>query len=285
MAPFIRYEGPATDARWRRRVRQRDLQTWRQLLRRPFRRRGQREIEQEYDTAWSEKSPLQWYDVDDVRGGGSPWEWAGQGLLMGNAGGARVRLLYLMRTMAWLRPRTVLEIGFGNGINLLTLACRFPEIAFAGVELTEGGLNQAASIGKTSTFPNVLARFSPEPLVDLCAHTRVDLRRGTAAALPFGDGHFDLVFSSLALEQMEEIRPQALAEAARVARVHVVMLEPFAEYNASGLRRRYVAAWNYFRGAVAELPRFGLQPILRLADMPAEAWLRPCLVVCTKSAT
>jgi hypothetical protein len=81
---------------------------------------------------------------------------------------------------------------------------------------------------------------------------------------------------------MEAIRQSALGEIARVARRHVVMLEPFREFNRWGVPRLYVRTRDYFRGSVAELDRFGLKPVLCVPDMPAEVWLRPALVVCEK---
>jgi SAM-dependent methyltransferase len=201
-----------------------------------------------------------------------------------SAAGSRARLLVLMRAVAWLRPRTVLEVGCGNGLNLLTLACRFPETRFAGVELTEGGFAVARAVQRDAELPEVLRRFSPEPPVDLTAHRAVELHLGSAAALPFASASYDLVYSSLALEQMEQVRPQALAEMARVSGRHTLMLEPFWDCNDSGLRRDYLLTRDHFRGRIDDLPAYGLEPILITDDLPREIWLQPCLVVCRKTA-
>lgn len=200
------------------------------------------------------------------------------------AAGARARLLLLMRAVASLRPRAVLEVGAGNGVNLLTLACRFPEIGWAGVELTEGGVAVARGAQAETTLPAVLQRFSPEPLDDLQAHRRVDFRQGTAAALPFADGAVDLVYSCLALEQMEQVRPAALAEMARVTAAHALLLEPFVDCNATGLRRDYRLARDHFGGAVGDLTAHGLDPVVVTDDLPGEIWLQPCLVIARKRA-
>jgi SAM-dependent methyltransferase len=173
-------------------------------------------------------------------------------------------------------------VGAGNGINLLVLACRFPEIRFAGVELTEGGVAVARHAQASATLPDVLQRFSPEPLVDLQAHRRVEFRQGTAAALPFAAGAFDLVYSCLALERMEQVRGPALAEMARVTARHAVLLEPFVDCNDTGLRRAYRLARDHFGGAVRDLPSYGLEPLVVTDDLPGEIWLQPCLVIARK---
>jgi SAM-dependent methyltransferase len=205
-------------------------------------------------------------------------------MLASSRAGARARLLILMRAIDFLRPRTVLEVGAGNGLNVLLLACRFPEIRFAGLELTAGGVAMARGVQAEPTLPLPLQRFAPEPLRDVSAHRGVELHQGSAARLPFGDSAFDLVYSSLALEQMEEVRRDALAEMARVSAAHTMMLEPFLECNAEGLPHDYLVAYDHFRGAVSELPGFGLDPLVVTDDVPSEIWLQPCLVICRKRA-
>lgn len=285
LSPFVLRRMNRHDREWRRRM----LGLYRAALTAYLGRllrgqaRGQAEVEAEYDASWRARPPLALYDMDAPIKRGSMWLWRDQRYLLRNVGGARLRLLYLMRTIGWLQPASVLEVGFGNGLNLMTLSCRFPGIRFAGLELTQGGCEEARRLQKEEELPPVLQQFSPEPPVDRSAHRRVALQRGTAAALPFPDDAFDLVFTSLALEQMEAIRHRALAEIARVARHHVVMLEPFREFNRWGVPRLYIRTRDYFSGSVAELHRFGLRPILCVPDMPAEVWLRPALVVCEKA--
>jgi ubiquinone/menaquinone biosynthesis C-methylase UbiE len=210
---------------------------------------------------------------------GAAWTYGAETMFATASAGARARLLTLMRVIAWLRPRTVLEVGAGNSVNALILACRFPELRVTTVELTEGGVAVARAAQAEAALPMVLQRFSPEPLVDVQAHRRVDVRQGSAAALPLAAGAVDLVYSSLALEQMEEVRDAALREIARVTAGHAALLEPFADCNNRGLRRAYRLARQHFGGRVADLPAYGLDPIVVTDDLPGEIWLQPCLVV------
>jgi SAM-dependent methyltransferase len=287
MEPFVARRLAPGDPAWQAELARKGAKTRRQLRRRRFlgwlggKRRDQRRIAAEYDDAWSRKR-LAPYAMDARPADGAAWQYAGEAMFATMAAGARARLLVLMRALALLAPRTVLEVGCGNGVNLLTLACRFPGTRFAGVELTAGGVAVARAAQKEARLPEVLARFAPEPLADPTAHRGVALHLGSAAALPFDAASFDLVYSSLALEQMEQVRAQALAEMARVSARHTLMLEPFWECNDSGLRRDYLLARDHFRGRIADLPALGLDPILVTDDLPGEIWLQPCLVVCRK---
>jgi len=289
MEPFVARRTTRDDPAFRAELARKQAKTRRRLRRRRWLgwlragRRGQREIEAVYDESWARKGFAP-YAPPPRPARAAAWEYGDDALFATMAAGARARLLVLLRTIEWLSPRSVLEVGCGNGVNLLVAACRFPEIRFAGVELTAGGVAVARSAQAEAALPEVLRRFAPEPLRDPGAHRRVELRQGSAAQLPFEDGAFDLVYSCLALEQMEEVRDRALAEMARVAARHVVMLEPFVESNDEGLRRDYRLSRDHFAGAVGDLPRYGLAPILVTDDLPGEIWLRPCLAVCRRGA-
>ena len=119
-------------------------------------------------------------------------------------------------------------------------------------------------------LPPQLVDFAPEPLPAGDAHARLDIRQGSAAELPFPDEAFDLVFTVLALEQMEEIRDRALSEIARVAARHTVMIEPFRDWNEDGLRRDGIVSRDYFQARVADLAGFGLRPVYVTGDIPTK---------------
>jgi SAM-dependent methyltransferase len=245
-------------------------------LRRP---RDQALVAREYEAHWERRGYGLYCPSTSPPDRGDPWEWGENAYLMPSVGGARARLLYIARVIQWLRPASVFEVGFGNGVNLLPLACQFPEVRFSGLELTAEGVARVTSAQREPELPAALRAFSPDPIRDASAHHRVEVFQGSAAEMPFPNGAFDLVFSSLALEQMERIRPRVLAEFSRISARYTVMLEPFRETNGAGFPREYVLAMNYFRGSIAELANYRLRPILETGDMPTECWLHPCLVV------
>jgi ubiquinone/menaquinone biosynthesis C-methylase UbiE len=178
-----------------------------------------------------------------------------------------------------LNPKRVLEVGCGNGINLLLLAGRFPKIEFTGIDLTTEGIAAAKALQQQPLLPDYLQAFAPLSLSDPAAFRRIQFHSGDASALPFADKSFDLIFTSLSLEQMDRIRVKVFGEIARVSLGHAFMIEPFRDANLTGMSRRYVVARDYFRARIADLPGFGLQPLWATADMPQEAFLKACAVL------
>jgi SAM-dependent methyltransferase len=287
MEPFIAGVVAPDDPVWQAEVARKTAKTMHRLRKRrllgwlQIGRRNQGRVGLEYGRSWARKG-FEPYAMERRPGRGAAWTCAGETMFATAAAGARARLLLLIRAVAWLRPRSVLEVGAGNGVNLLVLACRFPDVRFAGLELTAGGVAVARAAQAEPTLIPVLQRFSPEPLLDLQAHRHIDFRQGTAGAVPFEDGSVDLVYSCLALEQMEQIRGRALAEMSRVTASHALLLEPFVECNDVGLRRAYRLARDHFGGAIGDLPAFGLEPIVVTDELPGEIWLQPCLVIARK---
>lgn len=243
----------------------------------PPMRRRQASIQIAYSLQWAERR----LELElSGKGPTVPCLWRGAGMRARAIATTRVHLLYLMRVIARLRPANVLEVGCGDGLNLFVLAARFPDVRFTGVELTLGGVAASNELRAEAELPKAVWTFAPEPLVDPKPFDRIRVVRGNAAVLPFANRSFDLVFTRLALEQMEEIRISALTEIERVARAYTAMVEPFREWNDTGPERDYIVANDYFAGRIAELPRFGLTPVSVVADMPSKLTFRVGLVVC-----
>jgi ubiquinone/menaquinone biosynthesis C-methylase UbiE len=204
-------------------------------------------------------------------------------MLASDLGATRVRQLLLVRVLEKLRPRRVLEVGCGNGVNLMLLAGRFPQVSFTGVELTREGPRAAQRLQLEASLPKAMQAYAPLPLASAVAFRDVRFVQGDATRLPFPDASFDLVVTILALEQMERVRASALAEIARVCARHTLMIEPFAELNDRGGPLHMVVSRDYFRGRIVDLPRYGLAPRLALDDFPQEAFLKACAVLAEKA--
>lgn len=278
--PFLISEG--SDLRWRSEVARRWLATLARLVTAKEAARDKGAIESEYTDAWGAGYRRYRLDRTDLKP--KPWFWRGRKLLLDPAAATRLRTLLFAAVMGELKPRRVLEVGSGNGINLLSLAGAFPDIEFTGLELTTEGVEQARRAQSHSDTAEIIHAYSPLEIRDSSAIGRINFVQGNAAAMPFDDGSFELVMTVLAVEQMERIRADALSEIARVTRGHVLMLEPFRDRNASGLRRLYVRSRNYFRGSIGELRGFGLEPLWATADYPQEAFLGTALVLARKVA-
>jgi SAM-dependent methyltransferase len=280
-APFVKTDNDL----WKIRFARRNNKIWRLYLKRRlfgWRRDSQRlksNVAREYNDEWLAIDHRS-YSLDAAPGKQSLWQWGNQLALASNRGGTRVRQLLLVRTLELLKPKRVLEVGCGNGINLLLLAGRFPEIEFTGIDLTQEGPAAAQRVQQQNALlPTHLQAFAPLSLHDPAAFKRVTFKSGDAASLPFAENSFDLVITVLALEQMERIRDQALNEIARVSAGHAFMIEPFRDANESGIARRYVVARDYLRARIADLPAHGMQPLWATTDMPQEAFLKACAVL------
>ena len=246
--------------------------------------RGEATVVGEYTNAWR-SIDYGTYGLGAPQRDYTPWEWRGRRLFASDVGATRFRQLLLIRFIERLQPRRILEVGCGNGINLILLAGRFPEIAFTGVELTEAGHRAARELQQRNELSPAMQDYAPLPLADATAFRAIHFRRGTATGLPFADGAFDLVITVLALEQMERVRQQALGEIARVAGRHTLMIEPFRDVNRAFWPRLNVLRRDYFRGRIADLRHYGLEPVLAVDDFPQESFLKTCAILAEKRAS
>jgi SAM-dependent methyltransferase len=288
--PFVDRAATACRGAWANEVARRKQNLLKHMASRfllPWRREpGRREalVHDEYEKAWR-SIDYGAYALGAPRRDHTPWEWRDRRMFASDVGAARFRQLLLCRVIERVRPRQVLEVGCGNGINLILLAGRFPAIRFAGIELTEAGHRAASSLQQADELPAGLSEYAPLPVADPAAFRRIDFHQGNATGLPFADGEFDLVITVLALEQMERVRQQALGEIARVARRRTLMIEPFRDVNSQFWPRLNVLRRDYFRGSIAELRSYGLQPVLALNDFPQESLLKICVVLSEKQQT
>jgi SAM-dependent methyltransferase len=280
LTPFL---APGSDERWRKEAALRRRRLIGRLAKRLIGKgeRGTEQVREEYDAAWSVGYDR--YDLASRTAKYTPWVWDHERLLFDAAGAPRFRCLLYAAVIEKLKPRSVLEIGCGDGINLLMLSGAFPEVAFAGLELTDTGHSTAMQAKASPALPQALMNYSPLPLTDALAFRRIDFIQGNACQIPLPANHFDLVLTALAIEQMERVRATALAEMARVAARHALNLEPFRDVNATGLRRLNVLSRDYFRGSIAELRKYGLTPRWGSADFPQEVLLGAALVLSDKS--
>ncbi|HZN87195.1 MAG TPA: class I SAM-dependent methyltransferase, partial [Burkholderiales bacterium] len=149
--------------------------------------------------------------------------WGEQGIEVRGWAEKRVHLLLLSRALDALRPASVLEVGSGNGLVLMMLATGHAQVRFSGVELTEAGLQAARRMQSQPSLPPAVLNSLPYPASSPEAFRAVEFQQGNAAQLPFADKSVDLAMTSLALEQMNEVRRAAFRELARVARKWVLM--------------------------------------------------------------
>lgn len=286
IGPFVVERLSIDDPIWRKRVATSRVAERRRLWRRRlfgwlgYFRKTQQSVLSYYTALWANQGFPKLHGPNAAAV--APCEYRGEGLMVHYGGTKRVHVLLLMRALERLNPCNVLEVGFGDCLNLFVLAAQFPEISFAGIELTETGLARAREVQSFTELPIEIREFSPRPTRDPRGHQRIDFRQGNAKCLPFPDSSFDLVFTCLALEQMETIRVQALREIARVAQRYAVFVEPFADLNQTPLRRYYTRSHDYFSLSVADLREYGLEPLCVVDEIPHKITLAAGLVVAAK---
>jgi SAM-dependent methyltransferase len=284
-APFVLEGAAGSDQAWSREVARRKRKLAAATARRlalgwlPSMQRREAMVLKEYDKAWR-GIDYGLYSLAAPQNGHTPWQWRERRMLASDLGATRFRQLLLIRVIERVRPERVLEVGCGNGINLILLACRFPEVAFTGLELTEAGHQAAVRFQERhGVLPEAMQAYAPLPPRDPDAFRRIRFMQGNAADLPFPDRSFDLTYTVLALEQMERLRARALSEIARVSCGHTLMIEPFRDVNGGLWPRLNIARRDYFRGAIGDLRAYGLDPVLAFDDFPQECFLKACAVL------
>ena len=284
--PFLAHRFAANDPEWRRLyARTAIIRALLRYKRQSFRwlgmeRRFGADQAQHYTGKYAEKWREDTLDQRlALRPGPTPCLWRDMGLRLNAIAIKRVHQLYLTHLLETLKPKTVLEVGCGLGLNLFVLAACFPDVRFYGVELNADAVASAKAVIREPRLPAAVAAFSPAPIQDESAHTRVAIEQGNATRLAQLDRSADLVFTVQAPEQMEPIRHQALSEIARVARHHVAMFEAFRDWNANGLRRNCIVGKNFFQAWMSDLAAYRLEPIYAQNEMPSKIDMSVGLVV------
>ncbi len=116
-------------------------------------------------------------------------------------------------------PEAVLDIGCGTGALLGAMGARWPQVRLAGVDAAPG-----------------MAAVARQRL------PAADIRHGVAESLPWGEGTFDLVVTTLSFHHWRD-QAQGIREAARVLRPGGLFLladitgDGFIGWVVEGLRR------------------------------------------------
>jgi ubiquinone/menaquinone biosynthesis C-methylase UbiE len=123
--------------------------------------------------------------------------------------GKRIAARQLLAQAQLQGGERVLDVGCGRGLLLLGAAQRLPRGRAVGIDLWQ--LSDLSGNARAATEANARA---------LQVSDRVELVDGDMRALPFADGEFDAVLSSLAVHNVydREGRELALREIARVTR-------------------------------------------------------------------
>ena len=129
----------------------------------------------------------------------------------------------------------ILEIGSGNGFNLISLAAQFPDREFIGLELTEAGvLASVKAMKDTRTVTNLCDfvfgsnnKYSGEPLKNI-KFIQEDVTRLNPKAFST-----DLILSVLAQEQMEQVYEEFKSAIKKMKDTDFLFFEPYLDFNSA----------------------------------------------------
>ena len=128
-----------------------------------------------------------------------------------------------------LSPRAILDAGCGTGDAQADLALRYPQARQVALDVALPMLRVAMTKedGRRSTFARLLSAFGKSD------SDGANFVCGDVAALPFAAGGFDLAWSNLALQWVDDL-PRALAELGRVLRTGGLLM--FSTFGPDTLR-------------------------------------------------
>lgn len=177
-------------------------------------------------------------------------------------------------------PASICEVGCGRGANLFYLASRLPAVQCAGFDISNNAIRSARELQAMTDLPSSsLGQSLALTAADMDGIGRIDFQVGSAFSLPAADKSYDLAFTSAALEQMHSNIGAALSELRRIARLHVLLWEPFVD-GTDVLGRAFLWSKNYFRMKAADLEVHGLEPIRVWTSLPRKPTFAYSFVLC-----
>jgi SAM-dependent methyltransferase len=139
-----------------------------------------------------------------------------------------------------LKPRNVLEVGCGIGLNILYFANFFKDIKFTGIDISNYAINKNNLALKKNNINNV------------------EFYCKNAKKLSFKKNTFDLTYSVLALEQMNKIKFKVIREIKNVTKKKMIFIEPFVDINKNLINSFHTKNSDYFNLHYNELENLDL---------------------------
>lgn len=278
IAPYIKNNVDFT--KFKRDIDQRSLRDSLRKFLNKSKLRNEDDVKQMYDKKWGSRNPE---FITAYEGGLVPINWNSKNYVVDGLGFSNLQTLRIIKLIEKINPSSVLDVGCGNGERLLQLSCIYPKIKFYGLELAKKGFEAAKNIQKLEKISQVLIDSSPKPLIDLSAHKKIEFINASAKKIPYEDNSFDLVYTSLALEQMELFRKKALQEIHRVTREYSSLYEAFKDYNLSIFKKAYIYSEGYFKGSVKDLNSLGYEIIEVVEKIPQKTYMNAVFTILKKN--
>ncbi|MDC0391198.1 class I SAM-dependent methyltransferase [Candidatus Pelagibacter ubique] len=204
-----------------------------------------------YNRIWNKTDLKIFYDPENTNNC-SIHSYKDSFFLSSNALSTRIHQYLVINKINELKPNSVLEVGCGQGFQLLLLSRLYPEINFFGIDQSDEGIMFAKKFAQKKIIEEELTK----PLkynFNNSETQNINYSIQDAKKLEFESNSIDLIFTNLALEQMDNIKFEVLSEIKRVSSKYIVLIEPFKDLNNSGIKYLHHSSKQYFNLKYNEL--------------------------------
>ena len=133
---------------------------------------------------------------------------------------------------------SILEVGCGIGLNIFNLAKQFPSINFTGIDISDEAINFCK---KNNNFKNV------------------EFIKENSAKINFKDNYFDMTYTVLSLEQMQQIQKEVIKKITQITKDRIILIEPFRDVNQNFIEYIHTKNSNYFNLNYNDLLKYDLE--------------------------
>jgi len=151
--------------------------------------------------------------------------------------------------------KSILEIGCGNGFNIFPLSEKFQNKKFTGVDISSTAIKNC------------------EKKLSLQNNKNLSFFERNAEKLDFHKNSFDLIYTVLALEQMQEIKDKVIENINYISSGNIILIEPFKDVNKNFLNKFHMKSSNYLDLSYRDLNRYNLTIIEKLENFPQKVGL------------
>lgn len=213
-------------------------------------KRSQSFTKERYNRIWN-KTDLYDYYNPKFKNNLSIHSFKKKYFLSSNSLTTRVQQYLMIDKINEFKPLKVLEVGCGQGFQLLLLSRLFPKISFIGIDQSEVGINFANSF-KNELLDEILTKPLDYKFNDV-KEDNLEYSIQDAKKIKIESNSVDLVFTNLALEQMDNIKFEVISEIKRVSKKYIILIEPFKDLNDKGIKYLHHSAKRYFNLRYNEL--------------------------------
>lgn len=191
----------------------------------------------------------------------------------------------LSSILSLLNPASVLEMGCGNGFNILALAAFHPEIQdWKGTELTEEGREAACHFLHDPPFSALeyVTGLRTKEITRIIGDAHISFSVENNTHMSHSDNSCDLVYTCQSIEQMPDSFASAFQEARRITRRYAVFIEGFREAQKNIFQRLHQKNADYFREDYHVVEHAGFKVLSFIPMALDKMHLSNAIVVCEK---